>query len=78
MHVHEVDLYATRCLKCNTQTSQLERSHTENLSFKAGVAEGKVVSNTPDKVTFYVDKGEHKGYYDYDKHTKEKGIRRIK
>lgn len=76
MHVHMVEMYATRCLKCNCYTSQLERAHTENLQFKQGAIEGKVVNNTPDSVTFYVEKGEHKGYYEYDKHTKKKEIRR--
>lgn len=78
-HVHHVDMYATRCLKCNTYTSQLERSHVENLSYSApdGTA-GQVVHNTPDRVTFYVAQGPHKGYYHYDKHTKQKTFAKIK
>lgn len=77
-HVHHVDMYATRCLKCNCYTSQLERTHVENLQYEAGDTKGKVVENTPDSVTFYVEQGSDKGYYEYDKHTKQKQIRRIK
>jgi hypothetical protein len=74
-HVHMVSQYATRCTVCNSQTSQLERSHVENLAYTTpdGVA-GRVVSNTPDQVTFYVDSGEHKGYYHYEKGSGKKQI----
>lgn len=34
-----------------------------------------VVENTPDEVTFFVERGEHRGYYTHNKHTGKKEIR---
>lgn len=77
-HQHLVATYATRCTICHTQTSQLERSHVENLHYQApDGTDAIVVENTPEAVTFYIPTGEHKGYYYYNKHTKEQSVKRI-
>jgi hypothetical protein len=70
LHRFLVSSYADQCSVCYTQTSRLERTHTENLHYTApdGV-EATVVENTPITVTFYIPSGEHQGYYYYDKGT---------
>lgn len=71
-HVHLIESYATRCIKCNRQTSQLERVQVEDHTFATpdGVT-AQVVEHTPESVTYYIPHGEYAGYLYYEKGTKQ-------
>lgn len=69
-HVHLVNTYGTQCIECTVTLSQLERLELEAHTYTTPDGEvGVVVDNTPEKVVFYVDKGQYAGYYVYDKQT---------
>lgn len=79
-HEPLTSMYADRCTICNIQTGRLERSHAASVPLPPtpdGV-HAEVVHNTPNTVTFYVATGEHRGYYDYDKHKGTHEIRQAK
>lgn len=65
-------MYATRCTVCNCQTNTLMRLQAgltlESLKAPDG-NRAVVVDNTPGKITFFVEKGQHRGYYHHDKYT---------
>jgi ribosomal protein L33 len=74
-HVPHVAMYASACTACHTYTSQLARNQAEAYTYEAPDGTmAQVVENNPDNVTFYIESGEYKGYYHYDKHTQNKWI----
>lgn len=79
-HADIATMYATRCTVCNCQTSELQRATTlmaaagQSMTAPDGTR-AIVVHNTPKVVVFYVPSGEYKGYYDYDKQTKQHTVR---
>lgn len=69
-HKHSVDSYVTTCTKCGSPTPQLERNELETHTYTAPDGEqATVVRNDKDTVVFSIDKGQHRGYYVYDKNT---------
>lgn len=78
-HTNNVAAYASICNNCHTHTSLLMRVQARVASITPLIApdgtEAEIVDDTPTSVTFYIPAGPHKGYYDYDKHTKAKTIR---
>lgn len=71
-------MYATQCEVCNCITNTLMRLQSEQAAPSLVAPDGnaaQVVENTPDEVTFFVESGEHRGYYTHNKHTGKKEIR---
>jgi NADH:ubiquinone oxidoreductase subunit D len=74
-HENIAVMYASRCTVCNCQTNTLMRLQAEQHTLKAPDGNAAVVvENTPGKVTFFVEEGEHRGYYHHDKHTGQNSI----
>lgn len=76
-HVYNAAMYATCCSVCHSYTNQLERVHMAAIEEPLVAPDGtkaEVVENTPRKTVFYVPSGEHKGYYSYDKRSRQYSI----
>ena len=77
-HVRVPTMLATRCIECNAFTGNVERSLATSRSMKTLITpdghRAEIVEYTPKMITFYVSEGPHKGYYHYDRQTRQKTV----